>query len=83
MATPKQSRRRMRRPPPSPPPSELELLTTDPTLAKHPDPRLHPKFRNADESCDEEAVGVGGGPPRRLPQPAWFDSKAWGRSPKE
>ena len=83
MATPKQSLRRMRTPAAPSHPSELEQLTTDPTLAKHPDPRLHPKFRNADESCDEEAVGVGSGAAGRLPQPAWFDSKAWRRSPKE
>ncbi len=64
--------------------SELESQTTDPTLAKHPDPAFHAKFRDPDELCEEEPVTVGAEEySEHRAQPAWFDSQAWRRSPKE
>jgi hypothetical protein len=82
MATRKKPRRR-----PSavkPMHSELEGQTTDPALTKHPDPAFHAKFRDPDELCEEEPVMVGAEEySEHRAQPAWFDSQAWRRSPKE
>ena len=38
--------------------SELERLSSDPALAKHPDPKFRPKFRDPDELHEEEPIGT-------------------------
>jgi hypothetical protein len=65
--------------------SELEQLSSDPTLAKHPNPALHPKFRDPDELCEDESsqTGVDSVAPSRAKAQRWSGSTAWRRSPKE
>ena len=49
--------------------SELERLSSDPALTKHPDPNFQPKFRDPDELYEEEPIdpGVVSSGPRAQP----------------
>jgi hypothetical protein len=38
--------------------SELEKLTSDPTITKHPDPKFRVRFRDPDELGEEETAEV-------------------------
>ena len=39
--------------------SELERLSSDPALAKHPNPKFQAKFRDPDELYEEEPTDTG------------------------
>lgn len=36
--------------------TELERLSSDPALTRHPDPKFRPKFRDPDELHEEEPI---------------------------
>jgi hypothetical protein len=63
--------------------SELEKLTSDPTITKHPDPKFHASFRDPDELGEEEPAEVEEftAPARRV-YPTSTDARLR-RSPKE
>jgi hypothetical protein len=66
------------------PTSELQKLSTDPTITRHPDPNLNVRFRDPDELGEEEPVQFvvnSAAPPRRA-HPAQPYGKLR-RSPKE
>jgi hypothetical protein len=62
--------------------SELERLSNDPALAKHPDPKFRTKFRDPDELYEEEPIGIGvvSTGPRTQPRRIGGELR---RSPKE
>jgi hypothetical protein len=62
--------------------TELERLSNDPALTKHPDPNFHSKFHDPDELCEEEPIntGVVSTVPRTQPHRTGGELR---RSPKE
>jgi hypothetical protein len=63
--------------------SELEKLTSDPTITKHPDPKFHARFRDPDELGTEETAEVEAfTAPARRAYPSSTDGRLR-RSPKE
>jgi hypothetical protein len=62
--------------------AELERLSKDPTLTKHPNPNFHCEFHDPDELCEEESTNAGviSTVPRVQPH---RDGEALRRSPKE
>ena len=64
--------------------SELAMLSNDPALTSEPDPGFRPKFRNPDETMQDEFNwdSVGSYPCPKLP-PAWVSAAFCRRSPKD
>jgi len=64
--------------------SELAMLSSDPALARKPDPRFRAKFRNPDEIIEDDFKWTNAGPhPVPTLPPTWTSATFWYRSPKD